>query len=87
MYKDISYITRAHGAVGSAFGSQPKGRGFESPWVHQIFLKQNAVDQTAPAFCFIFPMYKRVLKVSIFQIKNTNHKINIIPVIGITNNS
>ena len=45
-------MTRAHGAGGSAFGSQPKGRGFESPWVHQIFLKRRRSDSSGVLFYF-----------------------------------
>ena len=38
----------AHSSVGRAFGSHPRGRGFESLWVHQ---RQAAAPKTRTSLC------------------------------------
>ena len=40
----------AHSSVGRAFGSHPRGRGFESLWVHH-FPSGKSVLQTSLTFC------------------------------------
>ena len=47
----------AHSSAGRAFGSHPRGRGFESLWVHQVYLPKMMQVRKNPGI----PGFFRVL--------------------------